>query len=341
MGTFAFTYFFILFTRQMDAMRVPFEQVKQEFKRVLLGCSFTEERAGLCADIFASNSRDGVHSHGLNRFPVFISFVKDGFVKPDAEPVLADSYGCIEHWDGQQGAGMYNATVCMERAIALAQGSGFGCVTLKNTNHWMRGGTYGWQAANAGCVGICFTNTIAGMPAWGGSVPALGNNPFVIAVPRANNEHVVLDMAMTQFSYGKLQEYELNKQPLPVYGGYDEAGNLTTDAAAIRRTRRALPTGYWKGSGLAMILDILLVALSGGKSTARITMDQKETGLSQCFICIKQPDLHPQLIEEILNYTRATSGGVYPGEHTLKKRMESLEKGVLVNEDIWNAILKM
>ena len=48
----------------------------------------------------------------------------------------------------------------------------------------MRGGTYGWQAAEAGMIGICFTNTIANMPPWGGIDPRLGNNPLVIAVPR-------------------------------------------------------------------------------------------------------------------------------------------------------------
>ena len=73
------------------------------------------------------------------------------------------------------------------RAISIAKENGIGCVVLKNTNHWMRGGTYGWQAADAGCIGICFTNTIANMPPWGGKEPKLGNNPLVIAVPRVRD----------------------------------------------------------------------------------------------------------------------------------------------------------
>jgi 3-dehydro-L-gulonate 2-dehydrogenase len=295
------------------------------------------------ADIFGANSRDGVHSHGLNRFPVFISYVRDGLVKPDAEPICLDTHGCIEHWDGQLGAGMYNATIANRRAMALAEIHGFGCVTLKNTNHWMRGGTYGWQAADAGFIGICFTNTIAGIPAWGGSIPVLGNNPFVIAVPRSRG-HVVLDMAMSQFSYGKMQEHQLKGEPLPVFGGYDDAGQLTTDPAVIRKNKRALPMGYWKGAGMSMILDILLVALSGGKSTEAISAACTESGLSQCFICIKQPHLHDQLVEDIINYTRTSAGDdtsvriSYPGEGTLRKRMDSEKKGVLVNEIIWEQV---
>ncbi len=298
--------------------RIPFDQLQQTFKDILLQLSFTEEKAALCASIFAANSRDGVHSHGLNRFPVFVQYVKDGLVNPAAEPTLQNSNGLIETWNGNLGAGMYNATRAMERAIELAGGSGIGCVALQNTNHWMRGGTYGWQAADAGCIGICFTNAIAGMPAWGGATPVLGNNPLVIAVPRKEG-HIVLDMAMSQFSYGKMQEYELKHEQLPVPGGYDDTGNLTTNPSAIRANKRALPIGFWKGSGLALVLDIVLTALSGGRSTAKITADKKEYGVSQCFICLRQPDMHAALVEEILQYTKesepATPGGriSYPG----------------------------
>lgn len=324
-------------------MRVPFHQLQQEFNRVLLQLGFPEEKAKRCASIFASNSRDGVYSHGLNRFPVFVKQVKAGQVNPTAEPSLVQQTGTTEVWDGNGGPGMYNATVSMERAVTLAKSNGIGCVSIKNTNHWMRGGTYGWQAADAGCVGICFTNAIAGMPAWGGVNPVLGNNPLVIAIPRQEG-HVVLDMAMSQFSYGKMQEYDLRNEQLPFAGGYDADGNLSTDPAAIKKTKRALPIGFWKGSGLAMVLDILLVALSGGRSTAAITTGGAEHGVTQCFIALHQTHWHDALIEEVLQYAKNSTpvkpGGTiaYPGENTLKKRKESEEKGVLVDEKMWETL---
>src|SRR5215218_1885631 len=188
-------------------MRVPFDLMKNEFRRLLLKLSFTEWKAETCARIFAENSRDGVYSHGLNRFPVFVTYVKEGLVKVEVEPEIIDQRGNIEHWDGCLGAGVYNAWLAMERAIALAKNYGIGLVTLKNTNHWMRGGTYGWQAADEGCIGICTTNTTANMPPWGGKDARLGNNPLVIAIPRSQGQ-VVLDMAVSQYSYGALQEYE-------------------------------------------------------------------------------------------------------------------------------------
>lgn len=322
------------------AMRIPFDSLKQEFQRILLSLSFPADKAERCADIFAANSRDGVHSHGLNRFPVFVQLVKDGLVDPSASPVLLEQQGAMSYWDGQLGPGVYNAAYCMDEAVALAKKQGIGCVTIRNTSHWMRGGTYGWQAADAGCIGICFTNAIAGMPAWGGKTPVLGNNPLVIAVPRPEG-HIVLDMAMSQYSFGKMQEYELNGEQLPFPGGYDEQGHISQDPAVIRQTKRALPIGYWKGSGLALLLDILLTALSGGRSTRDITAEGREYGVSQCFIALYREDLHHRLTEAILDYTRQSgdSGDVsYPGERTLHTRRESEQQGVFVNEQLWEQV---
>ena len=76
------------------------------------------------------------------------------------------------------------------------------------------------------------------MPAWGGKDCKLGNNPLIMAIPRSNGEHVVVDCAMSQFSYGKMEDCRLKGQKLPVPGGYDSEGNLTDDPGEIEQTRR-------------------------------------------------------------------------------------------------------
>jgi 3-dehydro-L-gulonate 2-dehydrogenase len=326
-------------------MRVPFEILRSEFKRVLISAGFNETKAALCATIFAENSRDGVYTHGLNRFSTFIEFVKEGQVDPAAEPTKENAFGSLERWNGNLGPGILNARFCMDRAIRLAAENGIGCVALKNTNHWMRAGTYGWQAAEAGFIGICFTNTIANLPPWGGIDPRLGNNPLVIAVPRKGG-HVVLDMAVSQYSVGKLNQYKRNNEELPLPGGYDKDGNLSTDASVILESQRLLPIGFWKGSGLSLVLDLLATVLSQGRSTAKITQSEKESGVSQVFICIKPNDSEhtANLIEEIISYTKTSrpeyAGGsiYYPGENTLRMREKSLKDGVLVDEDMWQKV---
>lgn len=327
-------------------IRIPFNEIKQEFKRILLKLSFPESKAECCAGIFADNSLDGVYSHGLNRFPAFVEYVKKGIIDVKAEPELVQRNGLVEIWDGHSGPGMYNATLCMKHAIELAKTNGIGCVALFRNNHWMRGGTYGWQAANSGCIGICFTNAGAGMAPWGGTQPRLGNNPLVIAVPGKDGP-VVLDMALSQYSYGKMQEYQMVNKRLPFPGGYDEAGRLTTNPEVIRQTNRALPIGLWKGSGLALLLDMVLTAITGGKSTAKITAEKIEASVTQCFLCLYQENFHPELIEEIIAYTKTskpTEPGdeiTYPGERTMKRRAENLRDGIPVNEEIWKEVKRM
>jgi 3-dehydro-L-gulonate 2-dehydrogenase len=265
-------------------------------------------------------------------------------VIPDAEPVKEGGFGSLEQWDGQLGPGMLNAKFCMNRAIELANENGIGCVAIKNTNHWMRGGTYGWQAAEAGLISISFTNTIANMPPWGGVDPRLGNNPLIIAVPRKEG-HVVLDMAISQYAIGKLNFYKSKNEQLPLPGGYDKEGNLSTDPAAILESERVLPIGFWKGSGLSLVLDLLATVLSQGRSTAAITQAGPEAGISQVFIAIKPMGIKNQeLIEQILDYAKSSrplKAGhdiLYPGENTLRTREKSMKGGVWVDERVWDRV---
>jgi 3-dehydro-L-gulonate 2-dehydrogenase len=329
-------------------MQIPFEKLKSEFKRVLLSLHFDEEHAEKSATIFAENSRDGIYTHGLNRFPTFVQYVKDGLIVPHAKPTRTGGFDAIEQWDGHLAAGILNASFCMSRAINLAHQYSIGCVAIRNTNHWMRGGTYGWQAADAGLIGICFTNTIANMPPWGGIDARLGNNPLVIAVPRKGG-HIVLDMAISQYSFGKLNLYKSRNEQLPLPGGYDKEGNLTTDPGEIIDSLRPLPIGFWKGSGLSLVLDLLATVLSQGRSTGEVTNGGSESGVSQVFICIK-PDAGIQtdeLIRNILDYTKSsrTEGEgkeiLYPGENTLRTRRKSLTDGVWVDEKIWEIVTQL
>ncbi|MCA1790657.1 MAG: 3-dehydro-L-gulonate 2-dehydrogenase [Thioalkalivibrio sp.] len=331
-------------------IRVPYDHLADEFQRVLRAVGFTADRAGTAARIFANASRDGVHSHGLNRFPVFVGTVQKGHVRADARPERIGGSGAVERWDGNLGPGNLNAWTSMERAIELAQEYGVGLVALGNTNHWMRGGTYGWQAAEAGTVGMCWSNTRPNLPPWGAREPRLGNNPLVVGVPRRGGAHVVLDMAMSQFSYGQLESHRLAGRSLPVAGGYDTAGQLTTDPHEIERSGRPLPIGFWKGSGLSLVLDLLAAVLTGGKAVHEIT--EEESGLSQVFLAIdpgrvRSGERDDTIVDEVLAYVHdatpvETDGSVhYPGERSLRTRRESMELGVLVEPNLWAAVQRM
>src|ERR1041385_7692691 len=95
--------------------------------------------------------------------PLFLNFKVGSascFIKQDAEPTLKFKNNGVEQWDGNLAAGILNAIAATKRSMKLADEYGIGCVALCNTNHWMRGGAYGWQAAMGGYIFIGFTNTI-------------------------------------------------------------------------------------------------------------------------------------------------------------------------------------
>ena len=331
-------------------MRVAFQELFETLFHILLKIGFEEKRTALCARLFAETTCDGIYSHGLNRFPRFLKMIENGSIDVRAEPELVAAFGSLERWDGKSGAGNLNAYQSMERAIGLARDNGVGCVALANTNHWMRGGSYGWQAADAGLIGICWTNTLPNLPPWGASEPRLGNNPLVIAVPRSSG-HIVLDTAMSQFSYGALESYRKRGEKLPVDGGFDSEGNLTRDAAEIEKSNRVLPIGYWKGSGLSLVLDMIAAMLSGGLATHQIQSDpERETGISQIFMAVNLPALDQdnfarrladQILEHLQISTKSGEQVRYPGENTLKTRKENMEKGVFVEPSVWNEIRRL
>ena len=177
---------------QPPPLRLAFAEMAQAMASVLERHGVSPARALACAEVFAGAQRDGILSHGCLRFPFLLAAMEAGDVSPTAEAERVGAPGsnggdgramALEQWDGQQGIGPLNAQACMDRAIALAKAHGIGCVALRNTSHWMRAGAYGLQAAEAGCVGICWTNTCPIMAPYGTEEKKLGNNPMVIAHP--------------------------------------------------------------------------------------------------------------------------------------------------------------
>ncbi|MFI3249476.1 MAG: 3-dehydro-L-gulonate 2-dehydrogenase [Eubacteriales bacterium] len=330
--------------------RVSYEEMSNLFEKILLSRGFIAQDAKAAATIFTQNSLDGIESHGLNRFPVVVDYLDKGAIDPSMVATCEQSMGALERWDGHRGFGPLNAKKAMERACELAKIHGIGLVALGNSNHWMRGGTYGRLAADLGCIGICWSNTMPNMPAWGGKDCKIGNNPVIFSVPKSDGNHVVVDCALSQFSYGKIETTRLSGEQLPVPGGYDKEGNLTTDPSSIEETWRVLPMGYWKGSGLSILLDLIGTVLTDGNSVGKIGTFETESGASQVMIAIDAYKFHDSartdaIVEEIIRDLKSSipveEGGEvrYPGEREMACRAEGLSLGIPVNEEKWAQVL--
>ena len=329
-------------------VHIHFAELKDKLSGILGKQGFDRAEAEQIARIFSESTFDGVFSHGINRFPRFIQDVENGIVTPGITPALISEQTSMEQWDGLGGAGISNALFCSERCMKLAHENGMACVGLRNTNHWMRGGSYGLQAADAGCIGICWTNTTVLMPPWGSMEAKLGNNPLIICVPRKES-HLLFDAAMSQFSIGRLLITAKTNEKLPVPGGFDEQGNLTDDPEEILKEKNPLPIGFWKGSGLALLLDCVVSVLSTGQATSEIGGREDETNVSQMFIAIDLEatdslQFGEYVIDSIINDLHTATPisennpVTFPGERMLQKRLKGDKDGIVVDADIWRTV---
>jgi 3-dehydro-L-gulonate 2-dehydrogenase len=279
--------------------------------------------------------------------------VQKGWINLEGKPELVGAHGAMETYDGNLGIGITNALFASNRAMELAKEHGIGCVALRNTTHWMRGGTYAWKMAEAGFVGISWINGESCMPLWGSDETGVGNNPFCMAIPRDDGQ-IVLDMAMSQYAYGKLGVYRLAGKQLPYPGGFDKDGNLTSDPGAIEQSMRILPTGYWKGSGMAICLDLAAAILANGNTGIDQNAATKGScgGCCQVFIAF-DPYLFAskEEVQAKINRRVAAADATHPdreggrvtcpGERTIETRARSMKDGVVVDEAIWSQICEI
>ncbi|MCR5760491.1 MAG: 3-dehydro-L-gulonate 2-dehydrogenase [Sphaerochaetaceae bacterium] len=333
-------------------MLVSFNELKKTLYEKLLKLGANEGIAEKASQIIAENDLDGVSSHGTARFKRIADMVKCGtlIINNTATPV--SSKGAMEVWDGKLGLGVINASICMDRAMALAEKNGIGCVALRNTNHWLRGASYGIQAAKKGYVALCWTNTTPNMPAWGTKEQCLGNNPLIFAAPYKDS-YIVMDGALAQYSYGALGKAASEGRTLPYPGGYDSEGKLSCNPAEISKTRRVLPIGFWKGSGISLLLDIIVSGLSNGLCVPEIgklgSKTTDERMLCQMFIAIKPEnaramDIKTEAIIEAVKHAEAVDSETkirIPGEGSLSKREKNLRDGITVDDGIWQTIVSV
>ena len=303
------------------------------------------------AEIFAGNSLDGVYSHGMNRYPRYLSDMESGLC--DAKVTQAErvsGLGGLEVWDAHFGVGPLIAQQMAERAIELARTHGIACVALRNNSHWLRAGRYGLMMADAGMMGLCMTNTCMNLVAYGAKEPSTGNNPITIAIPRRAGS-LVMDMAVSQYAFGKLEIMAQEGGMLDTPCGYDTDGNLTNDPQKIVESGLMTPMALWKGSALSIMIDLMVSMLSLGRTSLAIgTPADGEKGMSQMFVCmnpaavIDMDKAEAQMEKTIafLNSLEPKDGvhGVHaPGENLEKTRARNRERGIPVTEDTWQKIV--
>lgn len=244
-------------------VRVPRESLETFTSAILRHAGLSSQHAGIVANILVEGDARGLPSHGVVRLlPVYVDRLLKGSMNPEPDITVLTEEEATAHIDGDGGPGQVTARHAMDRAVSLARTSGVGVALARNSSHFGVGSVYVEQATRCGCVGIAFTNAPANMPPAGGKNKFFGTNPITIGVPFAGEFPLILDMSTSVVARGRIAIAQREGKPIPEGWAIDAEGNPTTDPERAL-AGSVLPMAGYKGSGLALMIDILAGVLSG------------------------------------------------------------------------------
>ena len=227
------------------------------------------ERAQAVAEHLVIANLKGHDSHGVGMIPSYVKSMMSDLIHPQNDALLTRDSGAVLSFDGNLGFGRVVGIQAMDQGIARAKSHGISCVALGNAAHLGRIGAFAEHCAAAGLISTHYVNVVGHDPmvvAYGGRDRRFITNPFCCAVPRADGNHVVLDMATTTVAAGKVRVAYMKGEPVPEHSLVDRNGLETTDASVIfsKDGGGAMqPFGLHKGYGLMVMCELLGGALGG------------------------------------------------------------------------------
>ena len=340
-----------------EFMNIPADKLKNLLQVILQHGGSDEYEAEIVADHLIQANLRGHDSHGAMMIGWYMAWVKEGNLKPNTPAGKVKDEGAFLVFDGRRGYGQRTAREALDAGIIRCRATGMAAVTLKDSGHIGRLGTYGEQAAKADLVSLHFANAhdspLVVAPV-GGKKPLFMTNPICFAMPGTDKTApIVMDYATSSMAYGKAEVYMNKGIPVPLNSIVDHEGRPTTDPKVLFEEPYGslLPFGGHKGYGLMIFCELLAGCLSGGGPVN--TYGQESTGTvnnlfsilidSSCLV--DQPRLQG-LVDGLVAYTKACppvnpdQPVMMPGDIERATLAERQKSGIPVDDNSWAAILK-
>ena len=309
----------------------------------------------LVAELLVKAELRGYPGHGVTRIPQYLSFIENGTINIREKPKVLRDGKTTAVIDGNHYIGQVVARMGMGLAIAKAKEHGVGVVSLRRASHTGRLADYMEMATEAGLIGMGAVSVGSGTTTlYGGMERIVGTNPMAFGIPARNGRHIILDFATASMSMGEIQKQVARKETIPDGVMLDGRGNPTNDFKAFRGPPRGvfLPFGGYKGSGVALITEILGGLLSGN-GLAKNWWEKGGHGINGVFLqAIAVEEFQPldeflDRIDELVSFvkSRKTAPGVkeilLPGEQGRKNEARQIKEGVEVDEGAWTELKKL
>src|SRR3954471_9377774 len=322
---------------------------------IAAGGSSPTETAIVAEHLVEANLR-GHDSHGVGMLVAYVRDLENGTLKANQTPEIVSDSGTVSVWDARAGYGQVIARQAVEWAIGAAQKHGVAVNGLRNAHHIGRVGTYGEIAARAGMVALHFVNVASGKP---GVAPFRGRegrfltNPVCIAIPgTANNEPILLDFATSRVALGKVRVAHNAGKPMLDGALLDHAGQPTTDPSVMYTEPRGvvLPFGEHKGSGLALVCELLAGAIVGSPSVTTSTPPDLGiiNGMLSIVIDPARLSARDSMLAEIdamISWVKSSRPAdpelpvLIAGEPERLARAQRIAKGIEVDDTTWGQLM--
>jgi LDH2 family malate/lactate/ureidoglycolate dehydrogenase len=228
----------------------------------------TEHAEIIAETLICAELRD-IKSHGIIRLPTYMQRIEAGILNPKAEMRFEKDHGATALLDANNGFGQIAGHKAMTAAIEIAALYGIGIVGVRNSNHFGIASYYSMLALKKDMIGIVMTHASPAIAPFGTKTPLLGTNPLTVAIPASNERPIVLDMSMSTVARGKIRYSAMKNQKIPFGWGLDSEGNPTDDPQKALEGS-LVPIGGVKGSGLALVVDILCGVLTNNSITGEV-----------------------------------------------------------------------
>jgi len=244
--------------------KIALSDLKSFCKQALLKAGMPEDFAKITAEVLAETDAYGTHSHGTVNLGGYIKKSKVGGLDINAEPIVIKEGPAFAIMDAQNSMGMVPAYKAMELACEKAKETGIALVTVKNSTHFGAAGYYANMAALQGMLGLAMSNVDPNMTAPGAQGMLIGNNPISYAAPASTTPTISLDIALSNVASLKVVKARKEGKSIPDTWVVDKDGLPTTDPSHYPEEGAVQPMAAHKGYGLAVMVELMTGALSGG-----------------------------------------------------------------------------
>lgn len=313
------------------------------------------KRAGASKAMAESTARalvvaeaEGLAGHGLSRVTLYAQHLREGRVDGKAKPKLIRKTGASCLIDACGGLAFPAAALAAGEVIKRARRHGIAFAGVTNSHHFGAAAYHLAPVAEAGMVGIALTNSPAAINAWGGKKAFFGTNPIAAIFPRKCKPPIIVDLSLTEVTRGRIMLMAKEGQPIPLGWAVDRDGNPTTSAqAALTGSLAAI--GGVKGTALALMVEVLCVALTGAALSCE-NDSYFEPGnkprIGHAMIAINPQalagaEVYYARIEDMIRHLLADEGVRLPGARRQRATARAQSEGIAIAETLHQELLKL